>query len=231
MKLTNLFYCFLLTFIFCLIKCETKIFLIFKIDGDEWNNEQEHQILRDKYGDPCLKVALRKCFKALMQVSKKVCKSYPRCNSTMKNDFKNEAKKKCLREFDYRQSTINKDSQAYSDENDNNKHTDETRERYLDVCIPHMVPQSMKTTNRSLRNDVLGNLVEQILRSRSERECKKLSRDKCNLACVDTSSIVCKMHECSKRKERSFKNTCKKVCSSAYQVRTIESSSDSGSSN
>ncbi|XP_045781000.1 uncharacterized protein LOC123878022 [Maniola jurtina] len=198
-----------------------------KINIAGFGNRSTPNILRDKYGDACIKVAVRKCYKALIAVNNNVCKVRYKCKSSFKSYFKKKSKVGCIKEFDYSKGTNNGKNSRYNARGN----VDATREGYLDACIPYMVP-NYKVLRRTItqRNDTVPNVFANVLRKRkSDKKCQRLSRAKCYRACCFALNETCTKYDCSRRTKRIFNKICKEECKRAYKVKGTSDSSDSSS--
>lgn len=82
-----------------------------------------------------------------------------------------------------------------------------------------------------LRNHSLATtLAEVLVRSRSERKCQWLSREKCVQACHYAARESCAKYECSRKWKKAVDRVCKEECRRAYQVRSTSDSSDTSGS-
>ncbi|XP_039761407.1 uncharacterized protein LOC120634701 [Pararge aegeria] len=186
---------------------------------------------RDTYANYCMKLAVRKCYKALVAVNRNVCKSRYRCSSSFQSTFKKNSKVGCIRNFDYSKviiiNTKNKKKRTSA------KFKDATREGYLDACIPYMVPNYQKKHSAiTQRNNTLTNYIANMLRKRSvsERKCQSLSRARCVTACFYALKESCATHECPRRRRTSYNKACKDECRRAYRVRRSDRSDSSSNS-
>ena len=63
--------------------------------------------------------------------------------------------------------------------------------------------------------------------TQTERECKRISRHKCIIACGVVRKKLCSVHECGNRKRKYFRKACKDICQRDYREKSeSESSSD-----
>ncbi|VVC96801.1 unnamed protein product [Leptidea sinapis] len=92
------------------------------------------KILRDAYGEACIKVAVRKCYKALKLVNKYVCHIRRKCKSGLKSSFKEFSKTGCIREFGSADGIANNTVVAKNIGRAKQRTNDMSN--YLKVCLP-----------------------------------------------------------------------------------------------
>ncbi|CAK1549229.1 unnamed protein product [Leptosia nina] len=178
-------------------------------------------ILRNAYGDACLQVAVRKCFKALKAVIKAVCRLRYKCKSALKGSFIENAKKGCIREF-VNGKDSKKDKKAEEIIFERTIGTEVSK--YIDLCLPHL--RSDEEIKKGLQNKTKKLNTLNILRDRFEKACKKLSAQKCRKACKFATDNACATHTCQNSKKRAFKKSCKSECRVAYNLYKATSDSD-----
>ncbi|XP_063835384.1 uncharacterized protein LOC135084549 [Ostrinia nubilalis] len=204
----------------------------------EINKEEfKSRILRMAYGDACLKVVVKKCYKALKLVGKQVCRNI-KCKSDFKEKYNQLTRLGCIGQFRVNATTTTTNEPEGNYENNENYDynqdftIDPTRSG-LEACYP-----LMETKHVTLRNETPHQTLDlrvDILRDRFERACQQASRAKCNDACKFAYQGACDEYECTKAKKKAFAKRCKAQCKAAYIIKkekekdSSDSSSDSDS--
>ncbi|XP_022828811.1 uncharacterized protein LOC111358126 [Spodoptera litura] len=187
-------------------------------DDDLTKDMFKTSVLRQAYGDACLKLVVRKCHRACKNTLKGSCRTF-QCRSEVKSCFKKRYKTACEKVFegtpDISLRKINSDG----------PHVDITREGYLSVACQPQTGIGLPALRRNLvpnkgtiiANNSMGNDIElNILRDRYEKACQRLSRGKCTTACNYAHNATCVKFECEKKLKKSFKRNCKAQCKRAY---------------
>ncbi|XP_063898544.1 uncharacterized protein LOC126056928 isoform X2 [Helicoverpa armigera] len=174
-------------------------------------------VLRQAYGDACLKLVVRKCYKACKITLVSSCRAQG-CHRDVKTAFKKHYKKGCDKQFE--------DSPKLSLRRilkTEGVHADLAKAGYLSVvCQRHMeTGTSTSTTKGVLREGPTtpAQPVDQelnILRDRYEKACSKISEDKCKSACHYAQNATCVKFECTKRLKKNFRRNCGTQCRLAY---------------
>ncbi|CAB3256049.1 unnamed protein product [Arctia plantaginis] len=175
-------------------------------------------ILRKEYGDACLKLVVRKCYKACKSALKAVCR-HAHCKADFKVVYNKKYKESCdtlfadvaLRTADQ----INENSHGY----------------LTTVCqppqpnTPKLAQRTEPTTNTTAYERNL-----HILRVRYEKACIKTSREKCKDACTFSYTKACENNKCKKKKLDNFSKECSRQCKIAFKFEGKKKSSSSSSS-
>ncbi|PZC70611.1 hypothetical protein B5X24_HaOG215454 [Helicoverpa armigera] len=174
-------------------------------------------VLRQAYGDACLKLVVRKCYKACKITLVSSCRAQG-CHRDVKTAFKKHYKKGCDKQFE--------DSPKLSLRRilkTEGVHADLAKAGYLSVvCQRHMeTGTSTSTTKGVLREGPTtpAQPLDQelnILRDRYEKACSKISEDKCKSACNYAQNATCVKFECTKRLKKNFRRNCGTQCRLAY---------------
>ncbi|XP_045485481.1 uncharacterized protein LOC123689438 [Pieris rapae] len=186
--------------------------------------EIKSMLLREAYGNACVQVAVRKCFKALKAVRKSVCRLRFKCKNSLKGSFIENAKKGCIREFvNGKNKPDDKEAQAIIFERTNNKSGETDLSKYVDLCLPHL---RSDTTSKDFLKGTNEFKNINILRDKFEKACKKLSAKKCGKACKFAYDAACSIHSCENSLKKGFKKGCKAECKTAYNLYKASSYSD-----
>ncbi|KAJ2939107.1 hypothetical protein O0L34_g10294 [Tuta absoluta] len=189
------------------------------IDEEDLIIKEQFQtkILRKAYGDACLKVVIRKCWKACKAALKDTCKKY-NCKGDFKEDLKKNAKRTCINEFT--------NSSLRRGENSDSTHLlDMTGGGYLAAaCLMSRRINPPLRSNASI--EAFGPFIQlNILRNKYEKECRKTSTKKCKNACTEAMTRACEGKDCESRKKKYFKKQCKRDCKDIFGGKKIRSKS------
>ncbi|KAF9798977.1 hypothetical protein SFRURICE_011616 [Spodoptera frugiperda] len=198
-------------------------------------------VLRQAYGDACLKLVVRKCYRACKKVYVTSCKT-THCKSDLKEIFQRSSRTGCIKEFVDKKEDCDSDKKhAFrAGESPDGLHVDITREGYLAVaCQPqtgtglselrrHLLPNK-GTINASNVNSKGNDIELNLLRDRYEKACQKLSRGKCTTACNYAQNATCVKFECGKKLKKNLRRNCKAKCRIAYSSTSKKKGSGSGS--
>ncbi|XP_045532962.1 uncharacterized protein LOC123720414 [Pieris brassicae] len=186
--------------------------------------EIKSMLLREAYGNACVQVAVRKCYKALKAVRKSVCRLRLKCKNSLKGSFIENAKKGCIREFvNGKNKPDDKEAQEIIFERTINKSDGTDLSKYVDLCLPHL--RSKTTSNEFLKGAKEFKNIN-ILRDKFEKACKKLSAKKCGKACKFAYNTACSIHSCENSLKKAFKKGCNAECKTAYNLYKESSYSD-----
>lgn len=196
-------------------------------DDDEALNKDlfKTSVLRQAYGDACLKLVVRKCYKACKIVLKASCRSV-KCKSEMKSCFKKGYKSSCDKAFEDAPDV------AYRRLIKTGPHVDLTRSGYLSVACQPQADTGMQITlnqDTSVKPGETQDKELNILRDRYEKACQRTSQEKCNQACTYAHNATCIKFECEKKLKKNFRRNCKTQCKNAYMIKKGGSDSDSTS--
>ncbi|CAF4906011.1 unnamed protein product [Pieris macdunnoughi] len=189
--------------------------------------EIKSMLLREAYGNACVQVTVRKCYKALKAVRKSVCRLRFKCKNSLKGSFIENAKKGCIREFvNGKNKPDDKEAQEIIFERTINKSGGTDLSKYIDLCLPHL---RYETTSKDFLKGTNEFKNINILRDKFEKACKKLSAKKCRNACKFAYDAACSIHSCENSLKKGFKKGCKAECKTAYNLYQASSGSDDDS--
>ncbi|RVE49453.1 hypothetical protein evm_005884 [Chilo suppressalis] len=211
----------------------------------------QSNILRHAYGEACLRMVVKKCYKACKETKKVACK-IATCKTSFKEKFIDSAKTGCIKEF--KPALLNKSDATFlkkykkgsdfaDSSGDDDDFPDATRNGFpAETCFPFMVQETRSDNQNTNKTSMPLDSKKKILRDRYERACQRASSEKCNTACQYAYKKTCETYECSKSKKRAFTKHCKKQCKMAFKFKewtkkksssssstSSSSSSDSGS--
>ncbi|CAH1642166.1 unnamed protein product [Spodoptera littoralis] len=192
-------------------------------DDDLTKDMFKTSVLRQAYGDACLKLVVRKCHRACKSAYVTSCRTLE-CKSDLKEMFERSSRTGCIKEFVANEDDPKKHAFRIGKSPDG-PHVDITREGYLSVACQPQTVTGLPALRRNLAsnkgtiiaNNSMGNDIElNILRDRYEKACQRLSRGKCTTACNYAHNATCVKFECEKRLKKSFRRNCKAHCKRAY---------------
>ncbi|KAI8433759.1 hypothetical protein MSG28_015737 [Choristoneura fumiferana] len=189
------------------------------------NEELKTSVLRQAYGDACLRLV------ACKSVLKDVCNRRKRCPSDIRDAFKGHAVRGCKNVFHNHNHSI--DFRMYTGKNEDDgseDFNDLTRVGYLSMaCFPEKRRPANETVAKP--NVTIDPKVKSmnILRDRYEAACQEESMRKCYKACTGAAKQTCAGDKCSERRLKEFGTACKTRCKQNYGIRDKKKSDDSDS--
>ncbi|KAL4707117.1 hypothetical protein ACJJTC_011443 [Scirpophaga incertulas] len=224
---------------------------VFSSHEDQDSEIFKANVLRQAYGYACMKMVIKKCYKACKTANKIVCSMF-KCRSDFKEKFLASSRTGCLQEFNGtpeekkdKNSSVKVTPEETKDTNSNVesdeivssilrsqssgkiKMIDSTKAFPEEACYSWMKPL---ISDKAYKQDFRPNMRVRILRDKYERACQKASTQKCRNACLFAFKKTCETYDCQKGRKKAYRKHCSKQCKLSYQFKKDSKKDSSASS-